>query len=192
MKVNNSSPAPFSLKGMLGISAFFFCAGISIAVRVYGVRTAEGEAWLHKRSWTSWKLCNRLRHFPVNHFRSLETSDADWFEKWVIEIYYCILWLCSQMAGIREVMKDCWDWSLWGKRTAIESGPMMIQSIQVIDVDATSKTLHWPPRILCCPTAHSQPMLLPASIVFSAEILISLIHMHSSQSASSAAQSNSR
>lgn len=32
---------------------------------------------------------------------------------------------------IRGVMKDCWDWSLWGKGTAIESGPMMVQSIQV-------------------------------------------------------------
>ena len=45
-----------------------------------------------------------------------------------------------------------WDWSGWGRRTAVETGPMMIRSIQL---DATHLMQHdrpciWPPRILCC------------------------------------------
>lgn len=105
----------------------FFCAGTS------GVRTAESEVWLHKRSGTSWQLCNRLSNFPVNYFHSLKSSEANWFEKW---------WEIAGFDPLRGVEDGNW--------IRVHDGSIN-QSSQVIDVYATSKTLHWPPRILCCP-----------------------------------------
>lgn len=80
---------------------------------VSGVRTAEGEVWLHKRSWTyfeslQWDSVDSVNS-PVNYFRSLKSSDANWFE-------------------------DRWDWSLRGEKDMqLDPDPMMVQSINPSD-----------------------------------------------------------